>query len=122
MSRKRLRHSRRRRARLPRLQPWFSATTRRSRWSPSPPTQIPGIAGRRYPPELAGPLYPEGIPIVDEAELEALCRHYAVARVVFAYSDVPHAQVMHLASRALAAGADFELLGPAAPRSSPACR
>ncbi len=75
--------------------------------------QIPGIAGRRYPPELAGPLYPEGIAIVDEAELEALCRHRAVERVVFAYSDVPHAVVMHLASRALAAGADFELLGPA---------
>jgi predicted GTPase len=77
-------------------------------------TQIPGIAGRRYPPELAGPLYPKGIPIVAEAELEALCRRHAVARVVFAYSDVPHAHVMHLASRALAAGADFELPGPAA--------
>jgi len=75
--------------------------------------QIPGIAGRRYPPELAGPLYPEGIAIVDEAELEALCHRLAVERVVFAYSDVPHAGVMHLASRALAAGADFELLGPA---------
>ncbi len=77
-------------------------------------SQIPGIAGRRLPPELAGPLYPEGIPIVEEAELEALCRRHAVARVVFAYSDVPHQHVMHLASRALAAGADFELLGPQA--------
>jgi predicted GTPase len=75
--------------------------------------QIPGIAGRRYPPALAGPLYPEGIPIVDESELETLCRRHAVERVVFAYSDVSHAHVMHLASRALAAGADFELLGPA---------
>jgi predicted GTPase len=75
--------------------------------------QIPGIAGRRYPPGLAGPFYPEGIPIVDEVELEALCRRQAIDRVVFAYSDVPHAHVMHLASRALAAGADFELLGPA---------
>ncbi|RLJ64704.1 cyclic 2,3-diphosphoglycerate synthase [Sulfurisoma sediminicola] len=77
-------------------------------------TQIPGIAGRRYPPELAGSHYPEGIPIVAEAELEALCRRHAIERVVFAYSDVPHAHVMHLASRALAAGADFELPGPAA--------
>ncbi|MBE7424411.1 MAG: GTPase [Zoogloeaceae bacterium] len=75
--------------------------------------QIPGIAGRRYPPELAGPHYPEGIPILDEAELEALCREGRIDEVVFAYSDVPHAQVMHLASKALAAGADFSLLGPA---------
>jgi len=70
--------------------------------------QIPGIEGRRYPAALAGALYPEGIPIVAESELERL----APERVVFAYSDVSHAEVMHLASRALAAGADFELLGP----------
>lgn len=75
--------------------------------------QIPGIAGRRYPPSLAGPRYPQGIPIVPEAELEAVCRERGVDLVVFAYSDVPHAHVMHLASRALAAGADFALLGPA---------
>jgi len=75
--------------------------------------QIPGIAGRRYPPELAGPRYPEGIPILDEAELETLCRERRIDEVVFAYSDVPHALVMHLASKALAAGADFTLLGPA---------
>ncbi|MGE0455358.1 MAG: cyclic 2,3-diphosphoglycerate synthase [Vicinamibacteria bacterium] len=74
--------------------------------------QIPGIAGRRYPAQLAGLLYPEGIPIVDEAELEALCRREEVDEVVFAYSDVEHATVMHAASRALAAGADFTLLGP----------
>ncbi len=74
--------------------------------------QIPGIAGRRYPPALAGRLYPDGIAIVDEAELEALCRARSVDEVVFAYSDVPHAHVMHVASRALAAGADFTLLGP----------
>jgi predicted GTPase len=74
--------------------------------------QIPGIAGRRYPPALAGPLYPEGIAIVDESELEAVCRRHAVDEVVFSYSDVEHAAVMHLASRALAAGADFALLGP----------
>lgn len=74
--------------------------------------QIPGIAGRRYPPVLAGTLYPEGIAIVDEAELDALCRDGRVDEVVFAYSDVLHQQVMHLGSRALAAGADFTLLGP----------
>jgi predicted GTPase len=75
-------------------------------------TQIPGISGRRYPASLAGPLYPTGIPIEDEADLEALCRRHGVTQVVFAYSDVAHATVMHLASRALAAGADFVLLGP----------
>ena len=74
--------------------------------------QIPDIAGRRYPPVLAGPHYPNGIPIADEAELEALCRAHSVDEVVFAYSDVPHEHVMHIASRALAAGADFTLLGP----------
>ena len=75
-------------------------------------TQIPGIAGRRYPPELAGPAYPDGIPIVPEADLDRLIAERAVRRVVFAYSDVSHETVMHVASRALAAGADFALLGP----------
>jgi predicted GTPase len=75
-------------------------------------TQIPGIAGRRYPPELTGPRYPEGIPIVDETTLKALCREQEVQEVIFAYSDVPHATVMHAASRALAEGANFMLLGP----------
>lgn len=74
--------------------------------------QIPGIADRRYPAELAGPLYPSGIPIRPESELETICREADVERVVFSYSDVAHESVMHLASRALAAGADFELLGP----------
>ena len=74
--------------------------------------QIPGIAGRRYPPALAGPLYPDGIPITDEAGLAALCRDRDVDLVLFAYSDVTHAEVMHAASRALAAGADFALAGP----------
>ncbi len=74
--------------------------------------QIGGIAGRRYPPALAGPLYPQGIPIVDESELDGLIEREAIDQVVFAYSDVPHAHVMHLASRALAGGADFLLLGP----------
>jgi predicted GTPase len=75
--------------------------------------QIPGIAGRRYPPALAGPLYPTGIPIVDESGLEEVARRERVDSVVFAYSDVPHEAVMHAASRALACGADFSLLGPA---------
>lgn len=74
--------------------------------------QIPGITGRRYPPALAGPRYPEGIPIEPEEALDALIRERAVDEVVFAYSDVSHEHVMHLASRALAAGADFVLLGP----------
>ncbi len=75
-------------------------------------TQIPGIADRRYPPELAGERYPAGIPIRPEAELETLIRDLRVDTVVFAYSDVSHEQVMHAASRAMAAGADFSLLGP----------
>jgi predicted GTPase len=76
--------------------------------------QIAGIAGRRYPPELAGPLYPEGIPILDESGLSGLILSEGVDQVVFAYSDVSHQHVMHLASRVLAAGADFALLGPKA--------
>ncbi len=75
-------------------------------------TQIPNITGRIYPPPLAGPLYPQGIPIYPESELERLVREKGVDIVVFAYSDVSHEYVMHRASRALAAGADFWLLGP----------
>ena len=75
-------------------------------------TQIPGVAGRRYPPTLAGQRYPAGIPIHDESQLEDICRDEKIDEIVFAYSDVPHDHVMHLASRALAAGADFTLLGP----------
>ncbi len=74
--------------------------------------QIPGIAGRRYPPLLAGPLYPDGIPIIAETEMDDLVRREKIDEVVFAYSDVSHETVMHAASRALAAGADFLLLGP----------
>ncbi len=74
-------------------------------------TQIPNIEGRRYPPELAGSLYPEGIPIYPEDELPRLVREQNVDVVVFAYSDVSHEYVMHRASTALAAGADFWLLG-----------
>jgi predicted GTPase len=74
--------------------------------------QIPDISGRHYPPALAGPRYPDGIPIVPEEQLAKLCREQGVTEVVFAYSDVAHAHVMHQASVALAAGADFTLLGP----------
>ena len=75
-------------------------------------TQIPNIAGRTYPPELAGARYPDGIPIYPEDELEGLVRREGVNQVVFAYSDVPHEYVMHRASAVLAAGADFRLMGP----------
>lgn len=77
-------------------------------------TQIPGIEGRRYPPELAGRLYPNGIPIEPEERLPDLVRERGVDRVVFAYSDVSHHHVMDRASVAAAAGADFWLLGPRA--------
>jgi predicted GTPase len=73
-------------------------------------TQIPDIAGRNYPPELAGALYPDGIPIVPEDQLETLILEQRADLVVFSYSDVRHTHVMDLASRATAAGADFLLL------------
>jgi predicted GTPase len=76
-------------------------------------TQIPGIEGRRYPPQLSGPHHPVGIPILDECELEEICARERVDRVVLAYSDLSHTDAMHLASRALAAGPDFTILGPA---------
>ncbi len=75
-------------------------------------TQIPGIEERIYPPELAGPKYPNGIPICPEEELPELVKKYDVDQVVFAYSDVSHEYVMHKASIALASGADFRLMGP----------
>lgn len=65
-------------------------------------TEIPGIAARRYPAALAGPLYPEGIPIVPENRLEALLDERAVDEVVLSYSDLAHVDAMHLASRKLA--------------------
>ncbi|MFZ0803840.1 MAG: cyclic 2,3-diphosphoglycerate synthase [Terriglobales bacterium] len=74
-------------------------------------TQIPDIAGRRYPPELAGRLYPEGIPIFEEKDLENLILDYEIDAVVFSYSDVSHQNLMHIASRVVAADADFWLLG-----------
>ena len=77
-------------------------------------TQIPNIEGRRYPPELAGSLYPEGIPIHPEEELDDLIHRHAADQVIFAYSDVPHEYVMHKASQVLVAGADFRLMGAGA--------
>jgi predicted GTPase len=77
-------------------------------------TQIPDIEKRRYPPELSGSLYPEGIPIHPERELPALIRDLQADDVVFAYSDVSHETVMHKASLVLATGADFRLIGPRA--------
>ena len=75
-------------------------------------TQIPFIDDRRYPAELAGSNYPDGIQIYDEPELERLIRELEVDEVVFSYSDVSHEYVMHVASRVLACGANFLLLGP----------
>ncbi len=75
-------------------------------------TQIPNIEGRVYPAELAGKLYPNGIPIYPEEQLPELIKKYDVDEVVFAYSDVSHEYVMHKASIANAAGADFKLMGP----------
>ena len=72
--------------------------------------QIPDIAGRKYPPELAASLYPDGIPIVEESRMEEMIRNEKIDIAVFSYSDVKHETVMHLASRVVAAGADFWLL------------
>jgi predicted GTPase len=76
-------------------------------------TQIPDIAGRRYPAELAGPLYPRGIEIIEESEVESLIRREAIDDALFSYSDVAHVDVMHLASRVVAAGANFVLASKA---------
>src|SRR3990172_4466777 len=74
-------------------------------------TQIPDIEGRLYPKELAGDLYPKGIPIHAEQELSDLIKKHGVEQVIFAYSDVPHEYVMHKASMVTAADADFRLMG-----------
>jgi predicted GTPase len=76
-------------------------------------TQIPNIEGRIYPPELSGRLYPKGIPIHPEDELEQLIAKYSVDVAVFSYSDVTHNHVMHLGSRVVASRADFLLLSAA---------
>ena len=73
--------------------------------------QIPNIEGRLYPPELAGELYPEGIRIYPEHRLADLIREHKVDLVAFSYSDIPHTEVMHKASVAMACGADFVLIG-----------
>ena len=75
-------------------------------------TQIPNIDGRIYPAELAGSLYPDGIPILPESALEQLVAQHEIDEVVFAYSDVTHEHVMHVGSRALAAGASYRLIAP----------
>ena len=75
-------------------------------------TQIPNIEDRVYPYELAGHRYPVGIPIRPESELEEIIREHEANDVVFSYSDVSHEHVMHVASRTLAAGADFRLVAP----------
>jgi predicted GTPase len=74
-------------------------------------TQIPNIDGRKYPAVLAGELYPEGIPIYDESELPRLIKEEKIEQVIFAYSDIPHVDVMHKASLVNACGADFRLMG-----------
>jgi len=74
-------------------------------------TQIPNIERRRYPPELAGSLYPKGIDIYPESKLIELINKNNIEQVIFAYSDVPHQYVMSKASEVLAAGADFRLMG-----------
>jgi predicted GTPase len=74
--------------------------------------QIPGIENRHYPPLLSGSRYPDGIRIYPEEKLESLIRNERIDQVVFAYSDISHLKVMHLASRVLASGADFRLIGP----------
>lgn len=75
-------------------------------------TQIPDIHGRKYPAALAGKLYPEGIPIYNESELEMLIKDYNIDQVVFAYSDVAHQTVMEKGARVMASGADFRFMGP----------
>ncbi|HPU23926.1 MAG TPA: GTPase, partial [Candidatus Kapabacteria bacterium] len=73
--------------------------------------QIPDIDGRKYPPSLAGKLYPDGIPIFDEADLEKLIKEYNVDECVLSYSDLPYDTVMHIGSRVMAAGAKFSMMG-----------
>jgi predicted GTPase len=75
-------------------------------------TQIPHIEDRTYPPDLAGPLYPKGIPICPEEDLAEIVVKHGARELVFSYSDVSHEYVMHMASQALALGCDFKLLGP----------
>ena len=73
--------------------------------------QIPDIAGRQYPAVLAGKLYPNGIPILEESKMEELIKEHEIDEVILSYSDVSHQFVMELASKTIAAGADFTLGG-----------
>ena len=75
-------------------------------------TQIPDIAGRKYPSELSGKQYPDGIPIFPEDDLPGLIKQFDIVQVILAYSDLPHQYVMDRASIVIAAGADFRLMGP----------
>lgn len=83
--------------------------------------QIPGIANRRYPPVLAGRLYPRGIPVFSEEKLSDLIRRKKIDQVIFSYSDISHESLMHKASMVLACGADFRLIGPDATMLSSRC-
>jgi len=74
-------------------------------------TQIPDIEGRKYPPELAGSLYPKGIPIFDEKNLPRLIKEHTIDQVIMSYSDISHVEVMQKASLVLAIGPDFRLMG-----------
>ncbi|MGC8982184.1 MAG: cyclic 2,3-diphosphoglycerate synthase [Desulfurococcaceae archaeon] len=75
-------------------------------------TQIPGISGRRYPPSLAGPYYPDGIPIISLEALEDVVREYGVEEAVLAYSDLTYEELGHVLSRLVALGLSFKILGP----------
>src|SRR3990172_5078725 len=74
-------------------------------------TQIPNIEGRKYPAELAGSLYPNGIPIYPEEDLIGLIKKHNIDEVIFSYSDISHNYVMHKASQVMAAGANFTVMG-----------
>ena len=74
-------------------------------------TQIPDIYGRKYPPELTGKLYPDGIPIYPEEDLSKLIKEKNIDMVIFAYSDVPNTYVMSKSATVNTAGADFVLMG-----------
>jgi len=75
-------------------------------------TQIPGVAGRRYPPSLAGPMYPDGIPIVSFELLEDVVKNYKVNEAVLAYSDLTYSELGRVLSRVLATGVSFRIIGP----------
>ncbi|MEM0199331.1 MAG: cyclic 2,3-diphosphoglycerate synthase [Desulfurococcaceae archaeon] len=75
-------------------------------------TQIPGVSGRRYPPSLAGPYYPDGIPIVSLEIVDEIVKQYAVEEAVLAYSDLTYDELGHILSRLVALGLSFRIIGP----------